>query len=68
MIKLELNKEAFTLLAKELRMASWGASVITATIVFNNESGLSLVVGSLTWIVLQGFGFLAATIKISKRK
>lgn len=53
-MKLRYSKNAVSLLAKELRRASWGAALILAGAGIKARLGIGYLLGALAWVILQG--------------
>jgi hypothetical protein len=63
MPKFRFNPEAFKLLAKELRRASWGAAAAIFAMGYAISNGLSIAGGIFTWIFLQVMAFALESVE-----
>ena len=53
-MKLHYSKKAVSLLARELRRASWGAALVLAGAGIKARLGIGYILGALAWVILQG--------------
>ncbi|WP_126223576.1 hypothetical protein [Burkholderia ambifaria] len=66
MLRFFFNKKAFVALAKELRRASWGAAAASTAVGVHVGSGLSLLLGAVTWTALQAMAFALDSVRNEK--